>query len=87
MTILDEGLLIIAFGARTHFDGVTHPLLEPHETAILKRKITLPEAIDPPRRELNLRFEWRGYIRRKESGRRDPEKWRRVQQVGRRPRV
>lgn len=86
--MLDDGLLIDALGARTHFDGVTHPLLEPHETAILKRKITIPEVTDPPRRELNLRFEWRGYIRRKETGgRRDPEKWRRVQQVGRRPRV
>uniref|UniRef100_A0A1I8EAL2 EGF-like domain-containing protein n=1 Tax=Wuchereria bancrofti TaxID=6293 RepID=A0A1I8EAL2_WUCBA len=87
VTVLDEGLSIVAFGARTHFDGVTHPLLEPHETVILKRKITLPEATDPPRRELNLRFEWRGYIRRKESGRRDSEKWRRVQQVGKRPRI
>ncbi|EFO27446.1 hypothetical protein LOAG_01036 [Loa loa] len=81
VTMLDEGLSVVAFGARTHFDGVTHPLLEPYETAISKRKITLPEAVDPPRRELNLRFEWRGYIRRKESGRRDPEKWRRIQQI------
>ncbi|KAL4003026.1 GHH signature containing HNH/Endo VII nuclease toxin family protein [Acanthocheilonema viteae] len=81
VTVLDEGLLIVAFGARTHFDGVTHPLLEPHETAILKRKITLPETVDPPRRELNLRFEWRGYIRRKESGRRNAEKWHRIQQI------
>ncbi|KAM3723399.1 Teneurin-1 [Dirofilaria immitis] len=81
VTILDEGLLIVAFGARIHFDGMTHPLLEPHETAILKRKITIPEAVDPPRRELNLRFEWRGYIRRKEFDRRDSGKWRRVQQI------
>uniref|UniRef100_A0A915PKS0 EGF-like domain-containing protein n=1 Tax=Setaria digitata TaxID=48799 RepID=A0A915PKS0_9BILA len=87
VTILDEGLLTVAFGARIHFDGVTHPLLEPYETAILKRKVTLPEIADPPRRELNLRFEWRTYIRRKESSRRIPEKWRRVQQVGRRPRI
>ncbi|KAM3723400.1 Teneurin-1 [Dirofilaria immitis] len=81
VTILDEGLLIVAFGARIHFDGMTHPLLEPHETAILKRKITIPETVDPPRRELNLRFEWRGYIRRKEFDRRDSGKWRRVQQI------
>ncbi|VDN02037.1 unnamed protein product [Thelazia callipaeda] len=87
VTLLDEGLVIDAVGARTQFDGVPHPLLEPHAVAILKRKISIPESIHPPRRELNLRFEWRGYIRRKESVRRDPDKLRRVQQVGRRPRI
>ena len=60
----------------------------------MKRKTALPEVIDPARRELNMRFEWRGYVRRKESGSKRgggggsfAEKGRRVQQVGRRPRV
>uniref|UniRef100_A0A915BMY1 EGF-like domain-containing protein n=1 Tax=Parascaris univalens TaxID=6257 RepID=A0A915BMY1_PARUN len=88
--LLDEGLIIDAGGYRSHFESVSHPLLEPYENAILKRKITLPASVEPKRRELNMRFEWRGYVRRRDGSRArhgGEGAAKRVLQVGRRPRV
>ncbi|VDM44506.1 unnamed protein product [Toxocara canis] len=91
--LLDEGLIVDAGGYRSHFESVSHPLLEPYESAILKRKITLPASIEPARRELNMRFEWRGYVRRRDGSRGRHGHFgvdgaaKRVLQVGRRPRV
>uniref|UniRef100_A0A7E4W009 Teneurin-m n=1 Tax=Panagrellus redivivus TaxID=6233 RepID=A0A7E4W009_PANRE len=45
--------------AKSTFDAVTHPLLRPHESAILKRKVVLPSTEEPMRREIRSRFEWR----------------------------
>ncbi|KAK0414638.1 hypothetical protein QR680_011539 [Steinernema hermaphroditum] len=68
VTINTDSFVIEADGYRTQFDGTTHPLLLPHESAILKRKIIVPPLDNPPSRELSSRFEWRGYVRRESSG-------------------
>lgn len=72
-------MLLDADGYRSQFDRLSHPLLSPHEAVVLKRKVTLAEAEQPYRPEMNLKFEWRSFIRRGAD--------RRIVQVGRRPRV
>ncbi|VDK46754.1 unnamed protein product [Anisakis simplex] len=64
--LLDEGLIVDSGGYRSHYESVSHPLLEHYESAILKRKITLAASVEPAHRELNMRFEWRGYVRRRD---------------------
>jgi len=64
-------------GGSTQYDFLSHPLLDPTETVLLKRKTILSSIDDNP--ELSSRFEWRSYVRAGDN--------RQILQVGRRPRV
>ncbi|KAE9552406.1 hypothetical protein FO519_004387 [Halicephalobus sp. NKZ332] len=57
----ENSVLYSSEGSLTQYDIVSHPLLEPQETALLKQKITLP-SVDK-NSELSSRFEWRSYVR------------------------
>ncbi len=70
-------------GSSVQYDFGPQPLLEPHQTTVLRRKLTLPESDSPPRKELSCKLEWRHFLRRSAKGTGS----KRIAQVGRKSRV
>lgn len=69
-------------GASVQYDSGTHSLLEPYQSSVLRRKLSLPAAPELGKKELTSTLEWRYHLRR--AGR---ENRKRVVQVGRKTRV
>jgi hypothetical protein len=81
--LVDDGIYVEVDGYRNHFSSSSNALLAPYESTLSKRKSQLPAMINPNRRELTSRIEWRNTIRHDAKN----AATKRIAQVGRRPRV